>query len=143
MIREILDLRVDHLKVFRAYLIQKLEAIAGFLFLFLGSGLQIYEETQGQTTAGRPGWGVAIVITLAVMALIALLFHAVCSFFSRRIFVELLRDMVIRHRFPLRREESLTRQIGEILRIPVGEDETVESYANKVLRRLNLPVEEE
>ena len=53
--------------------------------------------------------------------------------------MELLKDMVIRHRFPLHREETLTKQIGEILRIPTGEDETVESYAAKVRMKLGLP----
>jgi hypothetical protein len=138
MIREILDLKVDHLKAFRTYLIQKLEAVAGFLFLFLGAGLQIY-AANADTPAEEPGWGLTIALTLAVMALIALTFHAVCSFFARRIFMELLRDMVVRHRFPLHREEALTKQIGEILRIPTSEDETVESYARKVRQRLDLP----
>jgi hypothetical protein len=138
MIREILDLRVDHLKVFRTYLIQKLEAIAGFLFLFLGSGLQIYADGH-RAPEGSPRWGVTIALTLVVMGVIALIFHAVCSFFARRIFIELLRDMVIRHRFPLHREQALTKQIGEILHIPTGEDETVESYAAKVREKLDLP----
>jgi uncharacterized protein YneF (UPF0154 family) len=140
MIREILHLRVDHLKVFRRYLIQKLEAIAGFVFLFLGSGLQIYASGRQEHGAG-PGWGVTIVLTMVVMALIALFFHAVCSFFARRIFTELLRDMIIRHRFPLHREEALTKQIGQILRIPEGREETVESYVEKVRQRLDLPPE--
>jgi len=138
MIREILNLRVDHLKVFRNYLIQKLEAIAGFVFIFFGSGLQIYQVGEG-ADAGASGLGLTLVITILVMGLIALMFHAVCSFFARRIFIDLLRDMVIRHRYPLHREEALTKQIGEILKIPTGEDETVESYAAKVRDKLHLP----
>jgi hypothetical protein len=144
MIREILNLRVDHLKVFRTYLIQKLEAIAGFLFMFLGCGLLIYNDyyppdvLPGVTDSGPP-LGVTIAFTLVIMCFIALLFHTVCSFFARRIFMELLKDMVIRHRFPLHREEALTKQIGEILRIPTGADETVESYAMKVRAKLGLP----
>jgi len=137
MIRELLDLPIDQLKVFRNYLIQKLEALIGFVFFFLGAGLQIFEAvSEGE----RPltNWGVTIVVTLLVLAAIALVVHRGCSFFARRIFIEVLRDMVAKHHFPIHREEKLTRQIGEVLRIPEGDDETIESYAEKVLARLNL-----
>ncbi len=139
MIRELLDLPIDQLKLFRNYLIQKLEALIGFVFLFVGSGLQIYESVQAREgDSPLTNWGITIVVTLLVLAAIALVVHRGCSFFARRIFIEVLRDMVAKYHFPIHREEKLTKQIGEVLRIPKGEDETIETYAKKVLERLNL-----
>ncbi len=138
MIREILDLPIDKLKLFRNYLIQKLEAIIGFALMFVGFGLQIYDSVSREESSPLTNWGITIVVTLLILAAIAMIVHRGCSFFARRIFIDVLRDMVEKHRYPLRREERRTKEIGEALKIPEGEDETVASYAEKVIDRLNL-----
>ena len=65
MMRELLGLKVDRLKTFKYYIAQRIEAILGFLFVLLGSSLQIYAALAAESASGRArNTGVYLVITI-------------------------------------------------------------------------------
>ena len=111
----------------------------GFVFLFVGLTLQIYLEAdalEGRGNLSNPG----LVITGTVVAMlgIAIVLNRVTRFFSGKIFVEHVRFLVRKHGYPLQKDHSLVRELGEILKVPYSEEDTLESYSERVRERMKL-----
>ena len=151
VLHELLDFKVNKSRFFRRYVNQKLEAIIGFLFMFLGFALMIFlevealreleMETAAEHTALTDWWAV-IGITIGAMLAITVALNRVTRFFSGRIFVELVRFMVSNHDFPLERDQGLVLELGRIMRVKRDDDDTVESYGDKVREKMKLPVDD-
>lgn len=136
MMRELLNVKVDRLKTFKHFIAQRLEAMIGFLFILLGSSLQIYEKLSVQSKIRN--LGVYLVITILVMGILGFFLYRSCSVFSKWIFIRLFRTYATRHRIPIHRDEGLLKELGDILEIPRDDDETIETFARKVRGRLDL-----
>jgi len=80
--------------------------------------------------------GIAVLTQIIV---IGFLLHQITRFFSGQIFVEQLRFIVLKHGFPLESDEGLVRELGKILRVKLEEDDTVESYTERVRAKMKLP----
>ena len=139
VMRELLNVRVDRIKTFKYYIAQRLEAGAGFLFVLLGSALQIYARLAEESASGRArNLGVYLVITILVMAVLGVLLYRSCTFLAKRIFIHSFKIFASRYRLPIHRDESLLMELGDILEIPRDDEETVETYAKKIRERLEL-----
>jgi hypothetical protein len=120
----------------------------GLVFLFVGFGLLTYlevealaarEEAGGEpATRGFTNWWGVIGVTTAVMLLIAYLLSRVTRFFSGKIFVEMMRFMVTTHAYPLEKDEALVRELGRIMRVKREDEDTVESYCDRVRQKMKL-----
>ena len=53
VLHELLSFKVNKSRFFRKYINQKLDAITGFLFMFLGFALQMYLEVEALDASGR------------------------------------------------------------------------------------------
>ncbi len=142
MLHELLAFKVNKSRFFRKYINQKFDAIIGFLFLFLGFALLIYLEIEGlreQEETGRlTNWGAVIGGTAFITLAIAVLLNKTTRYFSAKIFVEHVAFMVRRHGYPLESDESLVLELGRVMRIPRDEEDTIESYGEKVRARMQL-----
>ena len=145
VLHELLDFKVNKSRFFRKYISQRLEAVIGFMFLFLGFVLQLYLEVQALGEEGRragkgfANWWLVITFTVAAMLAIAFVLSRVTRFFSNKVFVEHVRFMVTTHGFPLESDEGLVLELGRVMRVRHEDDDTVESYATKVRAKMGLP----
>jgi hypothetical protein len=145
VLHELLSFKVNKSRFFRKYISQKLDSIIGFVFCFLGFGLLIYLEIEAlgsddQMTPGFDNWWTVILVTVATMLGSAFLLSKITRFFSNRIFVEHVRFLVETHGYPLESDESLVLELGRVMRIPRDDNDTVESYGDRVRAKMKLPV---
>ncbi len=145
VLHELLNFKVNKSRFFRKYINQKLDVLTGFLFMFLGFGILLYLEIEGLRDAeaasndyGLTNWPAVIGATVVVILIVAWVLNKVTRFFSGKIFVEQVRFLVERHGYPLESDDSLVREMGRVMKVPMGEDDTVESYAEKVRARMKL-----
>ncbi|MCU0728426.1 MAG: hypothetical protein MUE73_22015 [Planctomycetes bacterium] len=136
MMRELLGLRVDRLKTYKYFIAQRLEVAVGFLFLLFGSSLLILAELEEAGTVR--GVGAYLVVTMLAMAVAGFLLYRSCAILARKLFIRAFRTYATKYRFPIHRDEDLLKELGDILRIPLGEHETIESLAKKIREELEL-----
>jgi hypothetical protein len=146
VLHELLDFKVNKSRFFRKYIAQRLEAVIGFVFLFVGFVLQLYLEVQAlgeqerrAGTRGFDNWWLVIGVTVVAMLAIAFLLSRTTRFFSNKVFVEQVRFMVVTHGYPLESDEGLVLELGRVTRVRRGDEDTVESYAAKVRAKMGLP----
>jgi len=146
VLHELLAFKVNKSRFFRKYIAQRLEAVIGFVFLFLGFALQLYlevdalgEQERRAGTSGFDNWWLVIGITVAAMIAIAMLLSRITRYFSNKVFVEHVRFMVVTHGYPLESDEGLVLELGRVMRIKRGEEDTIESYSTKVRTKMGLP----
>jgi hypothetical protein len=141
--KELLGLKIDKLKVFRNHFIQRLEAAFGFLFILVGIGIHLYVLLRRTLDSHDPKQAYGDVAkflggTVAAMVLLAVLFHYACKYISKKSFVEILAYLVVRYRYRIEDDQDLLKQLGEILEVPHSDDDTVESYTQRVEDALKL-----
>ena len=144
--KDLLGVQIDKVKFFRNYFIQRLESIVGFSFVLIGVGIQLYvnvREWQTEEFAGGPEEALRAVVSylgFAILAMVAitLLMTWICSFFSRRIFLDILGYLMVRYDYRLEHDPDLLVQIGEMLGIERSDDDTVESYTLRIEEALKL-----
>lgn len=145
--KELLGLPVDKLKAFRNHFNQRIEAIFGFGLVFLGVAFQLYILLRRSLDAKTPGepareaYGhIAEYMGLAIgaMAILATAIHYICKFVARKSFVEILSYLVVRYRYHIDDDDGLLKELGEILDVERRDDDTVESYAQRVEDRMGL-----
>ena len=95
IMRELLNVKVDRLKTFKHFIAQRLEAMIGFLFILLGSSLQINEHLR--TTSATGNLGMYLVFTILAMGIAGFLLYRSCSVLARWIFIRLFRTYAERH----------------------------------------------
>ena len=136
VMRELLNLKVDRLKTFKYFLAQRIEAMLGFVCVLIGASLQIYARLAEAKEAGS--FGAYLVITLIAMSTIGFVLYRSCSILAKVLFVRMFKTHAERHRLPIHRDESLMKELGEVLDIPRDDHETIETYAEKIRKRLDL-----
>ena len=139
IMRELLGVKVDRLKTYKYFIAQRIEALLGFLFVLLGSSLQIYALLARESASGQvQNLGVYLILTILVMAVVGFLLYRSCAVLARVIFIRQFRTYAARHRLPIDQDEGLLVELGDILEIPRDEDETIETFAKKIRGKLEL-----
>ena len=72
------------------------------------------------------------------MIAITFLMHWICSYFSRRIFIDILGYLMVRYDYRLEDDPDLLKQIGDILGVEHADDDTVQSYTKRIEQQLKL-----
>jgi hypothetical protein len=155
--KELLGLRIDKLKYFRNHIIQRLEAQFGFLMIALGVGIHLYVLLRRSYDADPRQAYVHLTqflgLTLGAIVLFAVAFHFACAYISRKVFLDLLAYLMVRYGHRIEDDQALLKQLGEVMGIPMTENDTVESYAQRIedglklekvrdrLRRKSKPIE--
>ncbi|MFV1958730.1 MAG: hypothetical protein ACC662_04885 [Planctomycetota bacterium] len=144
--KELLGLRIDKVKFFRNFFIQRLESIVGFSFVLIGVGIHIYvliRRAQQGSAHNDPQEALRYAISYVAFAVLAMLMitalmHWICSYFSRRIFLDILGYLMVRYDYRLEEDPDLLKQIGDILGVEHREDDSVESYTQRIEEELKL-----
>jgi len=58
---------------------------------------------------------------------------------AKRIYLQIFVEQVRRRNWPFQEDPELLRELGEMLDLPRGDEDTVDSYQAKVRERLGLP----
>ena len=141
--KELLGLPVDKLKAFRNHFNQRIEAVFGFALVFLGVVFHLYillRRSLDQKGPREAYEHIAEYVGLAIgaMVLLTIVIHYVCKFVAKKSFVEILSYLVVRYRYHVDDDEELLKELGEILDVEHRDDDTVESYAQRVEDRMGL-----
>lgn len=144
--RELLGLPIDKIKRFRHFFVQRLERIIGFSFVLIGVAIHLYvvvRQHQRVSGANDPQSALAHISTYLALAIFAMLLitaamHFVCSYFARRIFLDILGYLMVRQRYRLADDPDLMMQIGELLGVARQDADTVESYTQRIEGALRL-----
>jgi hypothetical protein len=144
--KELLGVRVDKVKNFRNFFIQRLESIVGFTFILIGVGIHLYvviRKAQSAAAQNNPQEALGEIVSylgvaVLAMVLITALMHMVCSWFSRRIFLDILGYLMVRYDYRIEEDPDLLVQIGAMLGVKRAEDDTVESYTRRIEQALRL-----
>lgn len=146
-LKELLGVPVDKVKGFRDFILRRLDALAGFLFVVAGVGIHLYvlvrEAEKTNQRGNDPRGALADILVwlgaaLVVAVLIAALIHQVTARTSRKIFLENLAYLVVRYRFRVADDPDLLLQIGDMLELHRSDDDTIESYAKRIEAALDL-----
>lgn len=137
--RDLIGLPLERYRAFRHYLAGRIEAILGFLFLSVGAGFQMAGEVQGAGESAARGLLFWIAASLVAIAAIATVLYFVVRRMAKRVFLETFVEQVKRRHWPFQEDPELLRELGEMLDLPRGEDDTVDTYQEKVRDRLGLP----
>lgn len=137
--RELIGVPVDRYRTFRHYLAGRIEAILGFLFLAVGAGCQMAGEVQRAAPGEARSLLFWIAASLLALAGIAAALYFVVRRMAKRLFLEAFVEQVRRRNWPFQEDPELLRELGEILDIPRGEDDTVDTYQARIRERLGLP----
>lgn len=144
VLHELLAFKVNKSRFFRKYISQKLESVIGFIFLFVGFTLLIYLEVEAlgsQAKADARGfdnWWVVVGVTVVTIVAIAILLNRITRYFSGKIFIEHMRFMVEHHKYPLESDEALVLELGRVMHIPRADEDTIESYGEKVRKKMKV-----
>ena len=139
VLHELLSFKVNKSRFFRKYISQKLESVIGFIFLFVGFTLLIYLEVEAlEGSTGFENWWVVVGVTVVTIVAIAILLNRITRFFSGKIFIEHMRFMVEHHGYPLESDEALVLELGRVMHIPRGDEDTIESYGEKVRAKMKV-----
>ena len=144
--QDLLGLPTDKVKRFRNFFVQRLERIVGFVFILIGVGIHLYVVVRSAQKDGggndpREALGeistylaIAIVFMLAITAAM----HWICSYFARRIFLDILGYYMVRQGYNLEDDPRLMTQIGEMLGLKRSPEDSVESYRERLEIGLKL-----
>ena len=141
--RDLLGLPTDRLKAFRHHIAQRIQAWLGFSCVFSGVSIHLYIllrrywDAKSARTALEDA-GLYLLGTVAAMAVLAVALHYVVKLVARKSFVELLALVVARHDVHLEDDQELLKEVGDILEVKREEDDTVESYVERVERAMDL-----
>jgi hypothetical protein len=144
--RDLLGLPTDKVKRFRNFFVQRLERIVAFVFILVGVGLHIYvliRQAQKAHGGNNPQEALGeistyLAIGIVLMLLITWLMHWVCSYFARRIFLEILGYYMVRQGYRLDDDPDLMKQIGHMVGCEFEPEDTVESYGRRIEASLKL-----
>ena len=137
--RELIGVPLERYRTFRHYLAGRIEAILGFIFLAVGAGLQMAGEVHRAESAEARGLLFWVAASLLAIAAIATALYFLVRKWSKKVFLEIFVEQVKRRHWPFQEDPELLRELGEMLDIPRGEDDTVDTYQAKVRERLGLP----
>lgn len=123
------------------HLANQVQTYTGFVFLVAGHVLLMGNELRRSAAdpleEGPSLVAIALVLLAATVTTMVLL-KLVQSMFARRHFRRLLAEVVRESGYSLAKNQKIAVQIGEILQIPKGRDQSVPEYIEKVHTALQL-----
>lgn len=137
--RELIGVPLERYRTFRHYLAGRIEAILGFLFLAVGAGFQMAAEVQRAPPGEAQNLLLWIAVSLLAIGGIAAGLYFLVRRMAKKVFLEIFVEQVRRRHWPFQEDPELLRELGEMLDLPRGDEDTVDSYQAKVRERLGLP----
>ena len=131
------------LKNIREHVVRKIQVYLGFLFLFIGYGLQIGaiisdNLAREDTSMIKPNLLTMAGILVVSVVVFTLFLKIVEVIWTRVTFKRLLIDFFREHEWELVRNTDIAKEMGELLKIPRNKDDAIEDYVLKIKRALHI-----
>ena len=137
MVEELFSGEKRELRPIREYIFHRVQVSLGFLYLLAGFGVQLYGLNRPVPAAS--GEGVDFPSTWVGLVLLSVLALVVLGWWlSHALFRHYVRGYLMRNPFEFETEVKLAREVGELLGLDTGSDETVQSYVARLRRKLGL-----
>lgn len=133
------------LKEIRTHMVRKVQIYLGFLFLFLGYGVQIAAKIEKnindskETSLFQPDLLTVAGIMLVSIVTITVLLKIIQVVWTRVTFKRLLIDFFRDHEWELVRNIDIAKELGFLLKIPFHKDDSIEEYVGKIKKALHIP----
>ncbi|MEM7308541.1 MAG: hypothetical protein AAF682_17800 [Planctomycetota bacterium] len=124
------------LRSIRDYVFHRVQVHLGFLFLLAGFGLQLYGHHNGDGTPGE-----FPVLAIGVVALVVVALEIGGWWLSHVLFRNYLRDYFLQNPPDFETDIELAREVGALFDMRSSGDETVQSYVERLRRKIGLPVQ--
>lgn len=134
------------LRDLRASVFKRNQLVLGFVAIFTATVLRIFSHALAARDGGILDQFNAVTLALALGALVAALcgiLNYLSRLFSKWHFKQIVTEVVTERRLPFETNVPLAIEIGQLLGLGRGEDDSVESYLRKLRVFLNLPPEPE
>lgn len=128
-IEDALGVGVRSLLKVRDTALNNMQVIIGFLFLTTGFLLQV---------VAKSNMDLSTLAFCAAIIVFAGAVYAIGAYSSRRAFRKLLREFFQSEAWSFTDDMELTKEIGEILGVPLAKDMTVEAYVRRVQQALGV-----
>jgi hypothetical protein len=109
--------------------LNNMQVIIGFLFLTTGYLLQVVAKWEMELTT--------LLFCAGIIAFAGAV-YSIGAYSSRRAFRRLLREWFQSEQWSFQDDMELTKEIGEVLGVPLAKDMTVEAYVHKVRQALGV-----
>lgn len=147
LLEESFGVHRDGLRRLRGSVFRKNQLALGFICALSGLILSQFGHVIGRSD-GRGVWNDAAASTLvlswlALVCVLCAVLNYLCRLFSKRHFKRVVREVVTEHRWPFEKNMALTTEIGDLLGVTRGPDDTVERYVARLKEHLALPASDD
>ena len=146
VVEEVIGASRGSLRPVKDYLFRMKQLMIGVVLLIAGYGLQVYSLVSGAGASNSAalsffaGWSHVAVMTFlaACITVTGVLLHLITSVLAKRSFKRLIISFVKEQKWEFEDNMKLTKEIGEIIGVPMPIDSSIEEYVVQVKRRLKL-----
>jgi hypothetical protein len=136
LVAELFGRREERLHTIRAFIFHRVQVAVGFTFLVSGFALQLYGRTRPPPIDPEPAFPVTAV---GCVVLLTIAFLSLGWWWSSRAFRRYVREHFLRHPPDFETDMAMAREVGDLFGVESHEDDTVQSYAERLRRAIDLP----
>jgi len=136
LVAELFGRREERLHTIRAFIFHRVQVAVGFTFLVSGFALQLFGRSR------TPPGDVQSPFTMVAIGCVVLLTIAFLSlgwWWSSRAFRRYVREHFLRHPPDFESDMAMAREVGDLFGVESHGDDTVQSYAERLRRTIDLP----
>lgn len=142
ILEELFGVYKGGLRSLKLSVFKKNQLVLGFCVVLLALVVNLWSaglpQDPGSFTVRLGALGTTALF-LATLLLLSGVLNYFCRVWSKWYFRKLVHQVVTEHRWPFEKNLPLTLEIGELLGVPRGRDDTVEAFVAKVRSHLRLP----
>jgi len=145
ILEEIYGIRKGSLRPVKDTVYRKYQIIGGFLFLMIGYIFQTFGVVRRvEVNSIFEHWRIGIVLVVLLVSILAvtMIINLIGLIWTRMSFKRMLIQFIQQHSDALTLNRLLTKEMGEILGVPKGEDMTIDEYIAEIKERLRLNQQE-
>jgi hypothetical protein len=136
LVRELFGRAPERLHTIRAFIFHRVQVAVGFTFLVSGFALQLYGRVRPPPIEPEPSFPV---VAVGCIVLLTIAFLCLGWWWSSRAFRRYVREHFLEHPPDFESQMTMAREVGDLFGVESHRDDTVQSYAERLRRAIDLP----
>jgi len=136
LVRELFGRSPERLHTIRAFIFHRVQVAVGFTFLVSGFALQLYGRVRPPPIEPEPSFPV---VAVGCIVLLTIAFLCLGWWWSSRAFRRYVREHFLEHPPDFESQMTMAREVGDLFGVESHRDDTVQSYAERLRRVIDLP----
>jgi hypothetical protein len=136
LVAELFGRREERLHTIRAFIFHRVQVAVGFTFLVSGFALQLFGRSRPPPPDLEPAFPMEAV---GCVVLLTIAFLCLGWWWSSRAFRRYVREHFLHDPPDFESDMKTAREVGDLFGVESHEDDTVQSYAERVRRAIDLP----